>query len=125
MPRTRPAYPPEFRRQIVELVRAGPSPEELAKEFEPSAQTIRTWTSQDRVDSGERPGLTSDEKEETPPRPRPSQRQGLPIHQPDVRSAMRRGRDPALASTTPGAAIRRTASSAQPPRTSSRHENTT
>ena len=64
MPRTRPAYPPEFRRQIVELVRAGRTPEELAKEFEPSAQTIRTWASQDRVDTGERPGLTGEEKEE-------------------------------------------------------------
>ncbi len=64
VPRTRPAYPPEFRRQIVELVRAGRSPEDLAKEFEPSAQTIRTWASQDRVDAGERPGLTSDEREE-------------------------------------------------------------
>jgi transposase len=59
-----PAYPPEFRRRIVELVRGGRSPEELAKEFEPSAQTIRTWVNQDRVDTGERSGLTSDEKEE-------------------------------------------------------------
>lgn len=64
MPRTRPAYPPEFRRQIVELVQAGRTPEELAKEFEPSAQTIRTWAHQDRVDAGDRPGLTSNEKEE-------------------------------------------------------------
>ena len=31
MPRTRSAYPPEFRRQMVDLVRAGRSPEELAK----------------------------------------------------------------------------------------------
>jgi transposase-like protein len=31
-------YPPEFRRQMVELVRAGRTPEELAKEFQPSAQ---------------------------------------------------------------------------------------
>jgi transposase len=33
VPRTRPAYPPEFRRQIVELVRAGRTPEkeELAQ----------------------------------------------------------------------------------------------
>jgi transposase len=64
VPRTRPSYPPEFRRQIVELVRAGRTPEELAKEFEPSAQTIRTWANQDRVNVGERPGLTSEEKEE-------------------------------------------------------------
>jgi transposase len=61
VPRTRPAYPPEFRRQILELVRAGRTPEELAKEFEPAAQTIRTWANQDRVDTGERPGPTSDE----------------------------------------------------------------
>jgi len=36
MPRTRPPYPPEFRRQIVELVRAGRSMREVAQEFEPS-----------------------------------------------------------------------------------------
>lgn len=64
MPRTRPAYAPEFRRQIIELVRSGRTPEELAKEFEPSAQTIRTWVNQDQVDSGQRPGLTSAEREE-------------------------------------------------------------
>ena len=44
MPRSRPAYPPEFRQKLIELVHAGRSPEELAKEFEPSAQTIRNWT---------------------------------------------------------------------------------
>lgn len=64
MPRTRPAYPPEFRRQIIELVRAGRTPEELAEEFEPTAQTIRNWANQDRVDAGERPGLASEEREE-------------------------------------------------------------
>jgi len=39
-------YAPEFRRQMIELVRAGRSPEELAKEFEPSAQAIRNWVGQ-------------------------------------------------------------------------------
>jgi hypothetical protein len=34
---------PELRRRIVELVRAGRSPESLAKEFEPSAPAIQTW----------------------------------------------------------------------------------
>ena len=43
MGKTRSAYPPEFRRQMVELVRAGRSPEELAGEFEPTAQSIRNW----------------------------------------------------------------------------------
>ena len=43
MPITRPPYSPEFRRQIVDLVRAGRQPEELAKEFEPTAESIRKW----------------------------------------------------------------------------------
>ena len=43
MPSTRSAYAPEFRRQMVDLVRAGRSPEELAKEFEPSSHSIRHW----------------------------------------------------------------------------------
>jgi transposase len=43
MPRTRPPYLPEFRRQIVDLVRSGRDPSDLAREFEPSAQAIRNW----------------------------------------------------------------------------------
>jgi transposase-like protein len=46
MPHTRPPYPAEFRRQIVELVRAGRDPTDLAREFEPSAQAIRNWVAQ-------------------------------------------------------------------------------
>jgi transposase len=42
MARKHPPYAPEFRRQMIELVRGGRGPEELAKEFEPSAQAIRT-----------------------------------------------------------------------------------
>ena len=65
MPRTRPPYPPEFRRQMVELVRAGRSPEQLAAEFEPSAQAIRNWVSQRERDEGKRmDGLTTQEREE-------------------------------------------------------------
>ncbi|MET8054720.1 transposase [Streptosporangium sp. NPDC005286] len=58
-------YPPEFRRQMVELVRAGRSPEEPAKEFQPSAQSIRVWVRQADLDDGHRAdGLTSAEKDE-------------------------------------------------------------
>ena len=46
MPRTRPPYSPEFRQQMIELVRAGRTPEELSREFEPSAQAIRNWVRQ-------------------------------------------------------------------------------
>lgn len=65
MPRTRPAYPPEFRDRMVELVRSGRSPEELAKEFEPSAQSIRKWARQSDIDSGQRTdGLATEERQE-------------------------------------------------------------
>jgi len=50
---------------VVATVRGGRSPDELAREFEPSAQTIRNWAEQDAADHGERPGqLTSAEREE-------------------------------------------------------------
>ena len=52
MSEKRPPYPPEFRRQMIELVRAGRSPEDLAKEFEPSAQAIRNWVAQADRDEG-------------------------------------------------------------------------
>jgi transposase len=65
MGRTRRPYPPEFREQLIALVRAGRTPEELAKEFEPSAQTIRNWVGQDAADRGERPAaLTTAERQE-------------------------------------------------------------
>lgn len=41
MPVSRPPYPAAFREQMIDLMRAGPTPEELAHELEPSAQTIR------------------------------------------------------------------------------------
>lgn len=65
MPKPRKSYPSEFRHQLVELVRAGRSPESLAKEFEPSAQSIRSWVKQAERDAGQRTdGLTSVEREE-------------------------------------------------------------
>lgn len=65
MPRSRPPYPQEFRQQILELVRLGRTPDELSKEFEPTAQTIRNWVKQNELDTGKRKdGLTSDEKTE-------------------------------------------------------------
>ena len=58
MPRTRAPYPVEFREEMVRLVRAGRSPGELSREFEPSEQTIRNWVNQADVDNGHRDGLT-------------------------------------------------------------------
>ena len=60
MPQTHPPYPPEFRQQMVALLRAGRSPGELAKGFEPSVQTIRNWVAQADRDEGRREdGLTN------------------------------------------------------------------
>ena len=65
MPKSRPPYPPEYRRKIVALVRAGRSPNELASQFECSAQTIRNWVAQAERDAGKRDdGLTSVEHDE-------------------------------------------------------------
>ena len=65
MPRTHPAYAPEFRRQMVELVRSGRSVEGLAGEFEPSAGAIRNWVKRADLDEGRRSdGLTTEERAE-------------------------------------------------------------
>ena len=65
MARKHPPYTPEFRRQMIELVRSGRSPENLAKEFEPTAQTIRNWVAQAARDEGRRDdGPTSAERDE-------------------------------------------------------------
>lgn len=62
MPRTRQPYPPEFRQQ---LVKAGRTPEELSREFEPTSQTIHNWVKQSDLDTGVRSdGLTSSERAE-------------------------------------------------------------
>ncbi len=61
----RPQYPLEFRQQMVELVRAGRSLKALAREFEPSEQTIRNWVKQAAIDGGQRTdGLTTHEQVE-------------------------------------------------------------
>ncbi len=54
MPKTRPPYAPEFRRQMIELVRAGRDPTDLAREFEPSSQAIRNWVAQADREEGRR-----------------------------------------------------------------------
>ena len=65
MPKSRPPYAPEFRQQMIELVRAGRTPGELAGEFKCSAQAIRNWVRQAERDAGRREdGLTSAEREE-------------------------------------------------------------
>ncbi len=59
----RRSYPLEFRNQLIELVRTGRTPEELAKEFEPSAQTIRNWVAQADRDGGQRSDVLSTQEQ--------------------------------------------------------------
>lgn len=62
---SKPRYAAEYRRRMIDLVRAGRTPEDLAQEFDPSAQTIRNWVAQADVDEGRRAdGLTTDERDE-------------------------------------------------------------
>jgi transposase len=58
-------YTPEFRAQMVALVEAGRTPEELSRQFEPSAPAIRNWVRQaDRAAGVRSDGLTRAEREE-------------------------------------------------------------
>ncbi len=65
MPGSRPRYPTEYRRQMVDLVWSGRSPDRLASEFEASAQSIRNWVRQADLDAGRRgDGSTTAERSE-------------------------------------------------------------
>ena len=55
----------EFKKKMIALVREGRSPEELSRQFEPSAQAIRNWVAQGERDEGRREdGLATNEREE-------------------------------------------------------------
>jgi transposase len=58
-------YTPEFKRQMVDLVRSGPRPAALSRASGPTAWTIALWAKQDARDRGKGDGgLTSAEGEE-------------------------------------------------------------
>jgi transposase len=58
------SYAPEFRRRVVELLRGGRSVSGVAAEIGVSEATVYRWREQDRIDRGERPGLSSTERVE-------------------------------------------------------------
>jgi transposase len=65
MPKTRPPYPEQFRREAVALVRQGRSIRDVADSLGMSQQSLRNWNKQEQVDRRERDdGITSAEREE-------------------------------------------------------------
>ena len=65
MPKSHKPYPPELKQRLIEMVRAGRNPDELAEKFEPTAQSIRNWVAQAERDAGRRTdGLSTEERDE-------------------------------------------------------------
>ena len=64
-PRPRRSFTQEFKAEIVELCRRGDrSIGQVAKDFDLGETAVRAWLHQAETDAGERPGLTTEEKEE-------------------------------------------------------------
>ncbi|MGH7427575.1 MAG: transposase [Candidatus Methylomirabilaceae bacterium] len=67
MPRSRPPYPPEFRREAVRLyrsVKGQRSLRQVAEELGVSIESLRAWVKQTDVDEGFKDGLTTDDRQE-------------------------------------------------------------
>ena len=65
MPRTNPAYPPEFKAEAVRLVASSDrSLSRLAKDLGVADQTRRNWVRHAEIDDGGRDALAPSEREE-------------------------------------------------------------
>ncbi len=65
MPGPTPHYPPEFKREAVELYRSSEkSIPKVAKELGIAEESLRRWIRQHEIDSGKREGLSTEEREE-------------------------------------------------------------
>ncbi len=57
-------YPPEFRRRVLELVKAGRPVTRVSADLGVSTQAIYNWRRQEEIDAGLRPGTTSTDNAE-------------------------------------------------------------
>jgi transposase len=65
MPKSKPPYPPQFRREALELIRISDKPiAQIAKDLGVTDQTLRNWKRQAEIDAGKAEGLTTDERAE-------------------------------------------------------------
>jgi len=65
MGKTKPPYAPECRAEALRLVRSGGlSQSRVSRDLGVSMFTLRNWLRQTEIDSGEREGLTTDERQE-------------------------------------------------------------
>jgi transposase len=65
MPNPKPPYPPEFRAEAVRLARQpGHTIRGVARDLGVSNETLRLWIRQARIEQGEAPGLTGEERAE-------------------------------------------------------------
>jgi transposase len=65
MPKSKPPYPPEFRREALELIKISDKPiSQIAKDLGVTDQTLRNWKRQAEIDAGKAEGLTTDERAE-------------------------------------------------------------
>jgi transposase len=65
MPRSKPAYPPEFKAEAVRLVGSSDrSLSRLAKDLGVADQTLRNWVRHAEINEGVRDGLAPNEREE-------------------------------------------------------------
>ena len=63
--RTRRSFTPEFKAEIVELCRRGDrSVGQVSRDFDLTETAVRAWVHQAEIDTGQRNGLTTEEREE-------------------------------------------------------------